>query len=222
MSRCRPELLRGHDDAGAGAADERERAREALSSRASRASATVRPPTSVPPIFTPAAISFGCAGAGVRVVVGVGRSSSSRSSWRWSSSARSSSARRRRAVVRTRARCRREQDRDDGPGGAAGRESCDRHPAVHGSSVATKILGSFVITPSTPAATTRARSAGSSTVQASTGRPAACARSTDDCRHEPVLEHHGARPPRGGRAAGARSGTEARIDVSPSETIGHR
>src|SRR6188472_2901848 len=36
----------------------------------SRASVTVRPPTSVPPTFTPATMTFGCGGAGVVVVVG--------------------------------------------------------------------------------------------------------------------------------------------------------
>ena len=54
--------------------------------------------------------------------------------------------------------------------------------------------GSFVITPATPAATTRASSAGSSTVQASTGSPAALARRDRALGHEPVLEHDGAGP----------------------------
>ena len=88
-------------------------------------------------------------------------------------------------------------------------------------SVATKIRGSFVITPSTPAATTRASSARSSTVQASTGRPAAWARSTDDSVTSRCCSITALAPTR--RASrGRRSGTEARIDVSPSETIGHR
>ena len=46
--------------------------RENRAFTSSLASAAVSPPTSVPPILTPAAISFGCGGAGVDVVGVVG------------------------------------------------------------------------------------------------------------------------------------------------------
>ena len=62
--------------------------------------------------------------------------------------------------------------------------------AHHRFSVATKIRGSFVITPSAPAVTTRSSSARVSTVQASTEAPQSVRCGNRGAGHEAMVEHH--------------------------------
>ena len=77
-----------------------------------------------------------------------------------------------------------------------------------------------MITPSTPAATTRSRSAASSTVQASTATPRGVRRGDRAPGDEDVLEHQRRRARATRRAAARRAGPTARSDESPSLTTG--